>query len=84
MMPLQIQTRRVDCFRDLTSLMKSVASATVDSIEASLRVRTAEMSVTFLQQEYEKAKVEQESAEVYMLTAIRGILENTKGGKSGL
>ena len=53
--------------------MKSVASATVDSIEASLRVRTAEMSVTFLQQEYEKAKVEQESAEVYMLTAIRGI-----------
>lgn len=69
----QIQTRRVDCFRDLTSLMKSVASATVDGIEASLRVRTAEMSVTFLQQEYEKAKVEQESAEVYMLAAIRGI-----------
>ena len=64
----QIQTKRVDCFRDLTSFMKSVASATVESIEASLKVRSAEMSVTFLQQEYERAKVEQESAEVYTHT----------------
>lgn len=44
--------------------MKSAVTATSDSIEASLIVRTAEMSVTFLQQEYEKAKVEQESKEV--------------------
>lgn len=58
---VQIQTKRVDCFRELTSLMKSAVTATSDSIEASLVVRTAEMSVTFLQQEYEKAKAEQES-----------------------
>ena len=44
--------------------MKSAVTATSDSIEASLIVRTAEMGVTFLQQEYEKAKVEQESEEV--------------------
>ena len=54
----------MDCFRELTSLMKSAVTTTSDSIEASLVVRTAELSVTFLQQEYEKAKAEQESEEV--------------------
>ena len=64
---LQIQIKRVDCFRELTSLMRSAIGATSDSVEASLTVRTAEMSVTFLQQEYDKAKAEQESAEVKLL-----------------
>lgn len=60
----------MDCFRDLTSLVKSVATRTVESVEASLRVRTAEMSLTFLQQEYEKAKTEQEKAEVRLMQAL--------------
>ena len=44
--------------------MKSAVTATVNSVEASLRVRSAEMSVSFLQQEYENAKAEIESIEV--------------------
>ncbi len=44
--------------------MKSAATTTMESVEASLTVRSAEMSVAYLQQEYEKAKGEQESAEV--------------------
>ena len=44
--------------------MKSAATTTMESVEASLTVRSAEMSVTYLQQEYEKAKSEYETAEV--------------------
>ena len=50
--------------------MKSAVTASGDSIEASLRVRMAEMSVTFLQQEYEKTKTEQESAEVSTIITV--------------
>ena len=50
--------------------MKSAITASGDSIEASLKVRTAEMSVTFLQQEYEKTKTEQESAEVSIIITL--------------
>ena len=44
--------------------MKSAGTATMESVEASLTVRSAEINVTYLQQEYEKTKGEQESAEV--------------------
>jgi hypothetical protein len=47
--------------------MKSAATANMESVEASLTVRSAEMSVTYLQQEYEKTKGEMESAEVRSL-----------------
>ena len=67
---LQIQSKRVDCFRELKTFMKSAVTASGDSIEASLRVRMAEMSVTFLQQEYEKTKTEQESAEVSTIITV--------------
>lgn len=70
MIVLQIQSKRVDCFRDLTSLMKSAGTATMESVEASLTVCSAEINVTYLQQEYEKTKGEQESAEVRSLSKV--------------
>ena len=48
--------------------MKSAGTATMESVEASLTVRSAEINVTYLQQEYEKTKGEQESAEVRSLS----------------
>ena len=63
----QIQRDRVSCFSDIKDGLKCAVNTTAESVEASLRVCTSEMRVSFLVQQYQDIKSTYDNAEVQSL-----------------